>query len=167
MMRRVLAAGAVAAAVAAAAAVAPQVARAQALVAEYWSDSGSVEPAYAWNLHVTFRDDGSVAVRRCKGYETEGPGCRLGKGKVSIEVLNSIRDAADAAGLARNPPGKAPFDEIPIGGGSDGGAVWWQGEKIMLWDFPAQADAARVATVVAAIRAAIPQRLARRFIDVE
>lgn len=145
-------------------AVAPHVAGAQALVAEYWESSGSVEPKYAWSVDVTFRDDGSVAVRRCKGYETEGPACKLGTGKVTVQVLNTIRDAADAAGLAKRPPKPAPDDEIPIGGGSAGGAVWWQGEKIVLWDFPAQADVARVATVVAAIRAAVPERLARRYI---
>ncbi len=59
-------------------------------------------------------------------------------------MLNTIRDAADAAGLAKKPPRRAPDDEIPIGGGAAGGAVWWQGEKIELPAFPAEADQQRV-----------------------
>lgn len=144
-------------------AVAPSGAQAQALVAEYWANSGSLPPEYAWDLNVTFRDDGSVAVRRCTGYATEGPGCKLGKGKVSIEVLNTIRDAADAAGLAKKPPRRAPDDEVPIGGGAAGGAVWWQGEKIELPAFPAEADQQRVSAVVTAIRSAVPAKLWKRF----
>lgn len=146
-------------------ALAPQVAGAQALVAEYWANSGSLPPEYAWDVNVTFRDDGSVAVRRCKGYATEGPGCKLGKGKVSVEVLNTIRDAADVAGLAKNPPQRAPDDEIPIGGGASGGAVWWQNEKIELPAYPAAKDAERVRAVLAVIHDAIPGKLRKRFVD--
>ncbi len=42
-------------------------AQAQALVAEYWAKLGSLPPEYAWDLNITFRDDGSVALRRCTG----------------------------------------------------------------------------------------------------
>lgn len=140
-------------------AVAPLAAQAQALVAEYWANSGSLPPEFAWDVSVTFRDDGSVTLRHCKGYATEGPGCTLRSGKVSVDVLNTIRDAADAAGLAKNPPQRAPDDQIPIGGGAAGGAVWWQGERIVLPDYPALTDAGRVAAVLAVIRDAVPDRL--------
>lgn len=144
-------------------AVAPLGAQAQGLVAEWWASSASVEPEYAWSLDVSFYEDGAVAVRRCTGYETEGPACKQGKGKVSVEVLNTIRDAADAAGVAKKAPKAAPDDEIPIGGGSAGGAVWWQGERIVLPDFPVRADVERVNMVLTAIRAAVPEKLDKRF----
>jgi hypothetical protein len=142
-----------------------QAAAAQSPVAEYWASSGSLPPEFAWDVSVTFRDDGSVALRRCKGYATEGPGCTLRRARVSAEVLDTIRQAADDAGLPARPPQRAPDDEVPVGGGAVGGAVWWQGEKIDLPAYPSRADAARVAAVLAAIRAAIPPRLAQRFVD--
>lgn len=149
---------------AAALALAPFSVQAQALVAEYWANSGSLPPEYAWDVNVTFRDDGSVALRHCKGYATEGPGCTLRKGKVTREALDAIRQAAVDADLPSRWPQRAPDDEIPIGGGAAGGAVWWQNEKIVLPGFPARADAERVAAVLTVIRDAIPDRLEKRFI---
>ena len=133
------------------------------LVAEYWTDSGSLPPEYAWATEVAIHADGQLLLKRCTGYETEGPACKTRKAKVDSTALEAIQTAALASGLAENPAAQA---EYPMVGGSvTGCAVHVGGVRILLPSDPAKADAARVATVLAAVRAAIPTRLNRFLAD--
>jgi hypothetical protein len=131
--------------------------------AEYWARSGSVAPQYAWSVDVSVTADGRLTLKHCKGYETEGPACRTRSAKVDQAHLDAILAATREAGLDKTPAGT--LTDIPVGGGTDGGAVWLDGQKIELPPFPAEGDAARVRSVLAAITAAIPQRLKSRFLD--
>ena len=75
----------------------------------------------------------------------------------------AILAAARDSGLDHKPAAK--MTDIPVGGGSEGGAVWLDGRKVVLPAFPAEADAGRVRAVLSAITAAIPQRLKTSFLD--
>jgi hypothetical protein len=141
----------------------PLPAAAQDMLAEYWTNSGSLPPEYAWDVTVTIATDGALVLKHCTGYATEGPGCKTRKAKVSDADLQSIRDVALASGLAETPARKAT--DVPVGGGSSGGKVWLDGVEIPLPAFPATEDADRVASVRGAIRAAIPDRLVKKFIE--
>ena len=142
---------------------APLPALAQEVLAEYWASSGSLPPEYAWDVTVTIATDGKVTLKHCKGYETEGPGCKIRKGKATTDKVQAIREAALASGLIDRPARNA--EDIMVGGGATGGKVWIDGAEIALPSQPAADDAERVATVLSAVRAAIPDRLARKFID--
>lgn len=142
---------------------APLPALAQEVLAEYWASSGSLPPEYAWDVTVTIATDGKVTLKHCKGYETEGPGCKIRKGKATTDKVQAIREAALASGLIDRPARNA--EDIMVGGGATGGKVWIDGAEIVLPSQPAAADADRVATVLSAIRSAIPDRLARKFIE--
>ena len=142
--------------------LAPAVQAQEAVLAEYWTNNGSLPPQYAWQTGVTIRADGSLTLTHCKGYQ-EGPACTTRHGRVPPEALTSITAAAEASGLAVKP---ARDTEMPIvGGGQTGGRVVLEGGEALLIPQPAEADAARVAGVLSAIRAAIPARLHRFLQD--
>lgn len=142
--------------------LAPAVQAQEAVLAEYWTNNGSLPPQYAWQTGVTIRADGSLTLTHCKGYQ-EGPACTTRHGRVPPEALTSITAAAEASGLAVKP---ARETEMPIvGGGQTGGRVVLEGGEALLIPQPAEADAARVADVLSAIRAAIPARLHRFLQD--
>ena len=113
----------------------------------------------AWSNSVTIHEDGKLVVTHCKGYETEGPGCKTRKGKVTAQSVAAIRAAAVASGLAENPARKDP--EPLMGAEGDWGSVFVDGVECQLWSDPIIDDANRVGAVKAAIRAAIPTRFFR------
>jgi hypothetical protein len=141
----------------------PSVAGAQegGVLAEYWASSGSLPPEYAWSVSVTIHADGRVILKRCKGYEKEGPACKTRKGRAEAAGLDAIRAAVAASGLVETPARQA--EDIPVGGGSSGGAVYVEGAKVDLPAFPAEPDAPRVGAVLSAITAAIPDKLGRHL----
>ncbi|PTE15398.1 hypothetical protein [Pseudogemmobacter blasticus] len=132
------------------------------VLATYWANSGSLPPEYAWDVSVTILADGHLTLKHCKGYETEGPACKTRKATVGADALAGIRAAVTEQGLDRKPARKE--EDIPVGGGASGGAVYLDGQKINLPAFPAKADIPRVNAVLTAITAAIPQRLRNRFL---
>ena len=135
------------------------------VLAQYWTDSGSLPPEYAWETSVTIFADHSLTLRHCTGYETEGPACKTRKAKVTDDQIQAILTAATESGLLQTPARDLPEDMIPVGGGVTGGSVTLDGQVISLVAFPAVEDAARVAMVLQAIHAAIPERLRQRFMD--
>lgn len=133
------------------------------VLAEYHADSGSLPPEYAWEASVIIHENGTLFLKRCTGYETEGPACKTRRAKVGEAALEAIRAAAVASNLREEPA--HPSEDLAVGGGAVYGAVWLDGTKI---DLPSQAreqDAGRVAGVLSAIRAAIPARLHRFLTD--
>lgn len=132
------------------------------VLAEYWTNNGSLPPEYAWETSVTILADGKLTLTHCTGYETEGPACKTRRAKVSAEALAAITAAAEASGLAAKP---AQETDVPIvGGGLSGGRVLLDGGEVTLLSQPAEGDAARVGSVLTAIRAAIPARF-NRFLE--
>lgn len=127
------------------------------VLATHWSRSGTVAPPYAWSVTTVIRVDGQVSVTRCKGYDTEGPNCTTRTGKATLDRLEAIRTAVAASGLMATPAREAT--DFPVGGGTSGGTVRVDGATVVLPPFPAEADVARVADVLSAIVAAIPQGL--------
>ncbi len=146
-------------------ALAPTLSAADSVMATYWANSGSLPPEYAWSVDVTITDTGKVTLKHCKGYETEGPACTTRTGKANAAQIEAIRIAVSESGLLDNPAQEAPPEEIPIGGGSAGGSVTIDGNTVTLMAFPRSEDANRVGKVRAVIYAAIPPRLAKRFIE--
>ncbi len=128
-----------------------------ALLAEYWSRSGSLPPQYAWSVSATITQDGTLLIKHCTGYETEGPTCKTDSAKVTEAQMQSIREVAVAARLAETPARET--EDIPVGGGSNGGAVWLGGAQLILPAWPVATDTLRVKTVLNAITEAIPQHL--------
>ena len=129
------------------------------ILAEYWTDSGSLPPEYAWKTTVTILEDGMLSLKHCKGYETEGPACKHRRAQVPDDALEAIRAAATESGLFETP---ARETETPmVGGGLTGGAVYVGGQKVKLLSQPAATDVERVGKVLAAIADAIPQRFDR------
>jgi len=133
------------------------------ILAEYYVSTGSLPPKYTWETDVTIYADGTLTLRRCTGYETEGPACTDRKAKVDTASLEAISVAAHDSGLAES-PAKDPED-ILVGAGVRGGAVYLDGRKIPLPSQSHRDDANRVAAVLAAIEAAIPARLDRFFTE--
>ena len=133
------------------------------VLAEYYTDSGSLPPEYAWETEVTIHTDGRLVLQRCTGYETEGPACKSRRAKVDPAALEAIRAAALASGLADTPA--KPSDYPMVGGSVTGGVVHLDGAKVLLISDPQEADAPRVAGVLNAVRAAIPARLNRFLTD--
>lgn len=132
------------------------------VLAEYWTNNGSLPPEYAWQTTVTIREDGELTLKHCKGYETDR--CKTRRATVPPEALAAIRTAATASGLADKP---ARDTEMPIvGGGLTGGVVYLEGRKVILLEQPAEPDVPRVDMVLDAIAAAIPARF-DRFLDAE
>jgi len=132
------------------------------VLAEYWTNSGSLPPEWYWETTVTIRADGTLTLRHCKGYETEGSACMTRHAHVSDEALKAIRTATAESGLADKP---AHETETPmVGGGLTGGVVYVGGQKVELLSQPASIDVERVGAVLAAIAEAIPPRL-DRFTD--
>ena len=133
------------------------------VLAEYWTNSGSLPPEYAWETEVTILTDGGLTLKYCTGYETQGPACKTRRAKVAPEALEAIRAAAAESGLSDKPAREA---EAPMVGGSmTGGVVWLEGAKVVLLSDPHPDDAARIAPVLAAIEAAIPARFHRFLKD--
>lgn len=132
------------------------------VLADYWTNSGSLPPEYAWETSILIREDGQLELKHCKGYETEGPACKLRKAKVSEAALEAIRTAANDSGLIENPARET--DTPMVGGGLTWGRVNLVGGTVDLPSQPADADVERVGKVLAAIAAAIPPRF-DRFTD--
>lgn len=132
------------------------------VLADYWTNSGSLPPEYAWETSVLIREDGQLELKHCKGYETEGPACKLRRAKVPEAALEAIRAAATESGLLEEPARET--DTPTVGGGLTGGRVTLASGTIELPSQPADADVARVNTVLKAIAAAIPPRF-NRFTD--
>lgn len=132
------------------------------VLAEYWTNNGSLPPAYAWETGITIRADGALTLRRCTGYETEGPACKTRRAKIAPEALEVIREAAAASGL-RERPARLP-EAVMVGGDMTGGLVWLDGARIDLPSDVHEDDVNRVAEVIRAIETAIPDRFAR-FLD--
>ncbi len=141
----------------------PALAQDAPVLAIYYADSGSLPPEIAWETNVTIYEDGRLTLRRCTGYETEGPACKDRKAKVPPAALDAIRKAALASGLADTPATQT--DDPQVGGGVTGGAVYVEGVKLSLPSEPISADAPRVAEVLRAVQAAIPQRFDRFFLN--
>jgi hypothetical protein len=134
------------------------------VLADYWTNSGSLPPEYAWETSVLIREDGQLELKHCTGYEVEGPACKLRKAKVSDTTLEAIRTAATESGLIQKP---ARETETPmVGGGLTWGRVNLVAGTVDLPSQPAEADVARVNKVLDAIAAAIPSRF-NRFTDPE
>ncbi len=131
--------------------------------ASYWANSGSLPPEYAWEVGVTISEDGQLVLKHCTGYETEGPACKTRKAKVSTDQMDAIRAAVTEADLVAKPARQT--EDIPVGGGSSGGTVIIDGEKLALPAWPVEGDAKRVGKVLDAVYAAIPTRLSTRFIE--
>lgn len=132
------------------------------VLADYWTNSGSLPPEYAWETSILIREDGQLELKHCKGYETEGPACKLRRAKVSEEALQAIRTAATESGLVEKPARET--DTPTVGGGLTWGRVNLAEGTVELPSEPAEADVERVGKVLAAIAAAIPPRL-DRFTD--
>jgi hypothetical protein len=132
------------------------------VLADYWTNSGSLPPEYAWETSILIREDGQLELKHCKGYETDGPACKLRKAKVSEAALDAIRTAAADSGLIETPARET--DRPTVGGSLTWGRVNLLDGTAELPAQPADADAARVGKVLAAIAAAIPPRL-DRFTD--
>lgn len=132
------------------------------VLAEYWTNSGSLPPEYAWETTVTILTDGQLTLKHCKGYETEGPACKTRRAAVPTGAIAAIRTAAVESGLATKP---ATETDMPtVGGGLTGGVVYLDSTKITLLPQPSEADAPRVGMVLDAIASAIPPRF-DRFLD--
>lgn len=132
------------------------------VLTDYWTNSGSLPPEYAWETSILIREDGQLELKHCKGYETKGPACKLRTSKVSEAALDTIRAAATESGLIEKPAREA---ETPmVGGGLTWGRVNLAGGTVDLPSQPADADVERVGKVLQAIAAAIPPRF-DRFTD--
>jgi hypothetical protein len=134
------------------------------VLADYWTDSGSLPPEYAWETSILIREDGQLELKHCKGYETEGPACKLRTAKVAEAALDAIRAAATDSGLIERPARET--DTPMVGGGSTWGRVNLAEGTVELPSQPAEADVERVGKVLAAIAAAIPSRF-DRFLDAD
>ena len=124
---------------------------------EYAASSGSLPPEYAWNTHVVIWTDGKLKLTHCKGYQTDGPSCTISHAQIAAADIDRILAALSASHLA-NRAAKAQ-DAPPVGGGSDRGTIWLQGQAIDLPAFPVAKDADRVRAVLDAIVAAVPKHL--------
>lgn len=138
---------------------APALAEEAPVLAEYWTNNGSLPPEYAWETEVTILADGTLTLKRCTGYETEGPACKTRRAKVTPEALEAIRAAAIASGLHEKPAGQP--DEVVVGGSQTGGLVYLDGTRILLPSDTLPGDRERVGSVLRAISAAIPRRFTR------
>ncbi|MFN4193878.1 MAG: hypothetical protein ACK4FR_13175 [Tabrizicola sp.] len=132
------------------------------VLADYWTNSGSLPPEYAWETSVVIREDGQLELKHCRGYQTEGPACKQRKAKVAETALEAIRTAAVDSGLLEKPARKT--DTPVVGGGLTWGRVYLPGGTVELPSQPAEADAQRVGKVLAAVAAAVPPRF-DRFTD--
>lgn len=132
------------------------------VLADYWTNSGSLPPEYAWETSILIREDGQLELKHCKGYETEGPACKLRYAKVSDAALQAIRTAASESGLIEKPARET--DTPTVGGGLTWGRVNLVAGTVELPAQPREADVDRVGKVLQAIAAAIPPRF-DRFTD--
>ncbi len=132
------------------------------VLANYWTNNGSLPPEYAWETSILIREDGQLELKHCKGYETEGPACKLRRAKVPEAALDAIRTAARESGLVARPARET--DTPIVGGGLTWGRVTIAEGTVDLPSQPRDADVERVGKVLAAIAAAIPPRF-NRFTD--
>jgi hypothetical protein len=132
------------------------------VLADYWTNSGSLPPEYAWETSILIREDGQLELKHCKGYETEGPACKLRRAQVPEAALDAIRAAATESGLIEKPARET--DTPIVGGGLTWGRVNLAAGTVELPSQPREADVERVGKVLQAIAAAIPPRF-DRFTD--
>ncbi len=132
------------------------------VLADYWTDSGSLPPEYAWETSILIREDGQLELKHCRGYETEGPAFKLRSARDPEAALDAIRAAATESGLIEKPARET--DTPMVGGGLTWGRVNLVGGTVELPSQPAEADVERVGKVLNAIAAAIPRRF-ERFLD--
>lgn len=128
-----------------------------AVLATLYADSGSLPPQHAWSVSITIAPDGLVTVKRCKGYETDGPACKTGSATTTPEALDAIHSAAKASGLATHPA--KPLDPPMVGGGSISGTVLLDGQTIEMIAQPVPEDAERVNTLIDIVGSAVPREL--------
>lgn len=128
-----------------------------ALLATLEVRSGTVAPAHAWSVSISMTTDGLVTVRRCSGYETDGPACMTVTSSAAPEKLKAISSAARISGLATRPA--KPLDPPMVGGGSISGTVILDGKTIEMIAQPDPEDAERVNTLIDIVRGAIPREL--------
>ncbi|MCX7888514.1 MAG: hypothetical protein N2422_02145 [Rhodobacteraceae bacterium] len=128
-------------------------------LATYSQSSGSLPPAHAWQLDVTIAQGGTLALRFCRGYRTEGPACHAATAVPDPGRVDAILRAARASGLAADPARRLEDAAIPVGGPTRQGTVRLDGAVLDLPAFPRPEDAPRVAAVLDAIAAAIPAAL--------
>lgn len=141
----------------------PAIGQETGVLAEFWADSGSLPPEYAWATDVTILTDGHLTLRYCVGYETEGPACKTRKAMVDDAHRAAILAAVAQSELVERPARIS--DELIVGGGSAGGKVFVEGVEVALPAFPVDADTPRVALVIDVIREAIPERFRNRYFD--
>ena len=134
------------------------------VLADYFTNSGSLPPEYAWETSILIREDGQLELKHCKGYETEGPACKLRRANVSEAALDAIRAAATESKLLEKPARET--DTPMVGGGLTWGRVNLARGTVELPSQPAEADVDRVGKVLQAIAAAIPTRF-NRFLDAD
>ncbi len=128
-----------------------------AILATLNARSGSLPPEYAWSVSITIAADGLVTATRCKGYQTEGPACKSATATTTPNMLEGIRTAAKASGLATNPA--KPLDPPMVGGGTISGTVVLDGKTIEMIAQPVPEDAERVNTLIDITGAAVPRAL--------
>ena len=122
-------------------------------------------PDFFWRAEIVIRADGAATLKRCTGYATEGPGCRIRRTRLPPEALAMIRAAAETSGLA-----ETHAAEI-LGDGSMAEAlrhpalikamIHLGDAKVFLPERTHPDDAARVQAVFLAISAALPTRFCR------
>jgi hypothetical protein len=126
------------------------------IVATWSEDSGSLPPEFAWKTDVMFEFDGWVTIRHCKGYAEEAPGCWTVVGRLSAQSMMDLDSVLAAAlpDLVANPP--QAVSDPPVGGGSTRGSIGTRDTVIHLPAYPIEADAARVADLLEALKDATP-----------
>ncbi|HMO06137.1 MAG TPA: hypothetical protein PKD10_00630 [Paracoccaceae bacterium] len=125
------------------------------VLAEVYSNNGSLPPPYHQHMRLTIAEDGTVTLRACEGYGDDA--CITRRGIAPPPALDAIRAAAAASGLAERP---AVDDPAPhVGGSSTSGYVILGGQRIVLPAFPVTDDHGRVRAVMSAVMAAVPAEM--------
>ncbi len=134
----------------------PALAQDGAAFALWGENSGSLPPEYAWDYSVSFFADRRGEVEYCKGYADASPGCAVTRFRLSKKAFAAMQAALEPleADLAAK-PAEAAID-FPVGGGSTGGVLRMNGREVKLLQFPAEADAPRVAAILDLLRANTP-----------
>jgi hypothetical protein len=135
----------------------PALADSPTLLATFGQNSGSLPPPYAWRLAVQIFADRSVVVQYCKGYADSEPGCATVRDRANDDAMADLLAVLNVnlPDLVAHPP--QATDDPPVGGGSVYGSVISGETVVKLPAFAVEADKDRVALVLAAVEAVIPQ----------